>query len=100
MAATLTVLYTVPDDPEAFDKHYHDVHLPLVRRWPRIESAELTRVETTMGGENKYHLMTHIRFADRETLDAALAGEAGQEAGRDFRSVAPAGSFMIIGRTD
>ena len=100
MAVTLTVLYTVPDDPADFDRHYRDVHMPIVAKWQGVESVELTRIDATMGGAERYHLMTQIRFPDRATLDAALGSEAGAEAGRDFGSIAAPGSFMLIGETD
>ena len=36
MTVTLVVLYTLPYDPEAFDRHYVEVHAPLVDRVPGL----------------------------------------------------------------
>ena len=43
MAARLIVLYSQPEEPELFDAHYHDVHTPIVRRYPRIRGIRLTK---------------------------------------------------------
>ncbi|MER6274461.1 EthD family reductase [Streptomyces sp900105755] len=34
MTARFIALYETPADPAAFDRHYHAVHIPLVRRLP------------------------------------------------------------------
>jgi uncharacterized protein (TIGR02118 family) len=98
MAVKLTVVYTKPADPEAFDRHYHDVHLPIVARWPGLLRTELARVSGGPGGmSSPYHLITELYFPDRGALDAALGSEAGREAGKDFIAIAPEGSFMTVG---
>ncbi len=46
MTVKLVVLYTQPDDPDAFDEHYLGVHGPLVEKIPgllRWEGARFTR---------------------------------------------------------
>ncbi len=100
MTATLTVLYTVPDDPDEFDQHYQDVHVPIIKRFEGVQDITMTRVSATFGGEARYHLVTQVSFPDRGTLDAALGSEAGRESGKDFGEIAPPGSFMIIGEAD
>lgn len=97
MAATLTVLYTEPADPDAFDRHYQEVHLPIVRRWEGVEQITLTRISATLATDSRFHLMTQIRFTDRAALDAALGSPAGREAGADYAAIAPPGSFMLLG---
>ena len=32
----LIALYDLPDDPEAFDAHYRDVHSGIVARYPNL----------------------------------------------------------------
>jgi uncharacterized protein (TIGR02118 family) len=97
MSVKLTVVYGKPDDADGFDKHYHDVHMPMVGRWPGIERVEVAKVSGgPMGSPAPYHLITEIYFADEAALNEALSSEAGREAGKDFMSIAPQGSFMTV----
>jgi uncharacterized protein (TIGR02118 family) len=97
MTVKLTVLYTQPEDAAAFDKHYFDVHMPIVHRWPGVERAEVARVTGGPGGSPApWHLMAEIYFADEAALNAALGSDAGREAGKDFVAIAPPGSAMAV----
>jgi uncharacterized protein (TIGR02118 family) len=97
MTVKLTVVYGTPDDPETFDKHYADVHVPIVQRWPGVERIELAHVTGGPGGSpSDWHLIAEIYFADTDALNAALGSEAGREAGKDFMGIAPPGSFMTV----
>jgi uncharacterized protein (TIGR02118 family) len=97
MTVKLTVVYGNPDDAAAFDKHYHEVHMPIVGRWPGVERTEVAKVSGgPMGSPAPYHLITEIYFADEDALNAALSSDAGREAGQDFMGIAPPGSFMTV----
>ena len=97
MSVKLTVVYGKPDDADGFDKHYTEVHIPLVEKWPGVERIELANVSGgPMGSPSPYHLITEIYFADEAALNDALGSEAGREAGKDFMSIAPQGSFMTV----
>jgi uncharacterized protein (TIGR02118 family) len=97
MTVKLTVVYGAPDDAAEFDKHYHDVHMPIVERWPGVERVEMAKVTGGPGGSaSPYHLITEIYFADDDALNAALGSEAGGEAAKDFMAIAPSGSFMTV----
>lgn len=97
MTIKLTVVYGTPDDPDAFDKHYADVHMPIIERWPNVQRTEVARVTGgPMGSASPYHQITEIYFADEAALNEALASEAGAESGKDFMAIAPPGSFMTV----
>jgi len=97
MTVKLTVVYGTPDDPDVFDKHYNEVHVPLVERWPGLQRVEISKVSGGPGGSaSPYHLITEIYFADNDALNGALGSEAGREAGKDFMQIAPPGSFMTV----
>ena len=97
MTVKLTVVYGTPDDGDVFDKHYQEVHVPIVERWPGVERIEVAKVIGGPGGSpSPYHLITEIYFADNDALNAALGSEAGREAGKDFMQIASPGSFMTV----
>jgi uncharacterized protein (TIGR02118 family) len=92
----LIVLYNTPDDPDAFDAHYRDVHSPIVARYPNLRDTRLTKPEGVAGREAPYHLMAEMVFDSEADLDEALASEAGAESARDLRNFAGAGVTMFI----
>lgn len=97
MTVKLSVVYGKPDDPEAFDKHYAEVHMPIVGRWPGVERVELAKVTGgPLGSPSPYHQIAEIYFADENALNEALGSEAGRDAGKDFMGIAPPGSFMTV----
>lgn len=97
MTVKLTVVYGTPDDADAFDKHYFDVHMPIVERWPNLQRAEVARVSGgPMGSPAAYHLIAELYFTDEAALNEALGSPAGGEAAKDFGAIAPKGSFMTV----
>ena len=66
MTVKLVVLYTQPDDPDAFDRHYFATHMPLVNRVPGLQRAEAARfVAAADSGEQTYHRIAELYFADQ-----------------------------------
>lgn len=43
MTVKLVVLYTHPEDTDAFDRHYLGTHMPLVAKIPGLQRAETGR---------------------------------------------------------
>ena len=91
MAARLVALYQQPEDPAAFDAHYHDVHAPIILRYPGIRELRTTRVEPIGPRSTPYYLKAEMVFDTRADLDAAIASEAGIESARDLRNFAMSG---------
>ncbi len=101
MTVKLVVLYTRPDDVEAFEKHYLDVHAPLVERLPGLLRWEGVRlVAAPDGGDLAFHRMAELWFEDQAALDAALGSEAGEATAADYGRIAPPGSRMFVAVTD
>lgn len=93
--ATLLILFRTPQDPEAFERHYVGVHLPLARRMPGLRSV---RVDRTVGGDpalREYHLVTRMEFDSREDMRTALRSPQGLAAGNDLNEFAVDGYKMI-----
>ncbi|HTI29349.1 MAG TPA: EthD family reductase [Methylomirabilota bacterium] len=92
----LVALYSQPEDPDAFDTHYHKVHAPIVARYPKLVGVRLTKADGIGGRPAAFYLMTEMSFASRADLDEALASDAGRESGRDLRNFAGAGVSLFI----
>jgi uncharacterized protein (TIGR02118 family) len=80
----LTVLYGQPDDTEAFDRHYRDVHIPLAKKLPGLRRYTVSRGVAVAFGEDPAYLIAELDFDDLATLQAGMGTPEGQEAGRDM----------------
>jgi len=97
----LVVLYTQPDDPDAFDRYYLETHMPLVAKIPGLQRAETARFDAALDGSEKtYHRMAELYFADQPAVQAAFASEEGQATAADYQQIAPPGSRMFIAGLD
>jgi len=86
----LVALYKKPQDAEAFDAHYRDVHMPLIQQWPGLQRVEVGRVTGMPGGaEPPYYLIAEMYFADQDALRSAMRSPEGRAAGEDLQSFAP-----------
>ncbi|HEV7206806.1 MAG TPA: EthD family reductase [Jatrophihabitans sp.] len=101
MTVKLVVLYTQPDDADAFDKHYLAVHGPLVDTIPGLEHWEGARIVAAAdGGESTYHRIAELWFTDQSALQAALGSDEGKATAGDYQKIAPPGSRMFVAAVD
>lgn len=84
----LVALYTAPPDPEAFDRHYREIHLPLIERWPGLRRLEAGRITGAVGGQAPYYMMAEMYFDDADALRAAMRSVEGRAAADDLRTFA------------
>lgn len=97
MAAKLVVLYAKPDDSDAFDAHYRDVHGPLVDKIPGLQRWSVAKfVAAADGGEVAYYQIAELHFAAPGDIDAAFASDEGKAAAADYGQIAPEGSRMFV----
>ena len=92
----LIALYNAPDDTDAFDAHYRDVHSAIVSRYPNLRDVRLTTPAGVAGRPPAFYLMAEMIFDTAADLDAALVSDAGAESARDLRNFAGAGVTMFI----
>jgi uncharacterized protein (TIGR02118 family) len=85
----LVALYRTPADITAFDTHFTDVHLPLLRKFPGLRSLDVLRVTGAPIGESKYHVLIEAGFDTRDAMDVALASREGKAVARDLMAFAP-----------
>jgi uncharacterized protein (TIGR02118 family) len=96
MTVKLVVLYGQPDDPQAFDRHYINVHKPLVEALPGLVRFEAG----TFGTTAPFYRAADLYFHDRDALNAALNSPEGQATNADFAQIAPQGSQILIEELD
>lgn len=95
--ALMTVVYRTPADPEAFRRHYHDVHVPLARALPGLRSYEVTDgAVTTVSGDREVFMTAVLRFDDMAALRAAFASDAGRACAADRQRLAPGADGVLM----
>ncbi|WP_400162521.1 EthD family reductase [Brevibacillus sp. TJ4] len=84
----LIAVYRKPEDVEAFDKHYFEVHAPLAAKMPGLVKMEVSKVFGAPGGESDLHLIAEMYFESKEAMMEALSSPEGRASGKDLRSFA------------
>jgi len=84
----LVCLYARPSDPSAFDRHYHDVHMPLVRQVPGLARVEVARISGAPRGESPYYLITEMYWDSADAMQGSMASPEMRAVGRDARDFA------------
>lgn len=88
--ARMVVVYKKPKDPEAFDKHYFEVHVPLARQLPGLRNYEVSKGPViAIAGAQAPHLIGILYFDSMAALKEAFASECGKACAADRRILAP-----------
>jgi uncharacterized protein (TIGR02118 family) len=82
MTVRLLVVYETPADPDEFDRHYRDVHIPLVHRLPRLRRYVIGRDAEAVRGA-PYYLVTESEWDTMADLRAAFASPEGRATAAD-----------------
>lgn len=87
--ARVLVTYRKRENAAAFDAHYMQTHVPLVKAIPGLRRFDLSRGPVgTPAGESDVHLIATLHFDDVAAMQAGMASAEGRAAAAD------AGSFM------
>ncbi|MGI5133716.1 MULTISPECIES: EthD family reductase [unclassified Streptomyces] len=73
MTVRLLALYETPTDPERFDRHYREVHIPLGRRLPGLRRYPVSRDVAAVRGGAPYYLVAELEWDTMDDLRAAFA---------------------------
>lgn len=96
----LIALYRQPEDPAAFDKHYQEVHRPLVERVPGLQRIVVNRGVAAPWGTPAYYQIVEMHFADEAAFKTAMASPENAAAGNDVRKFAGTIVTLMIARAD
>jgi len=84
----LVALYKKPADIDAFEKHYTEVHTPLVRKMPGLQGMEVSHMTGSPAGEPKFYMMAEMYFEDKDAMFQALNSDEGKAAAKDVMGFA------------
>jgi len=85
----LIAIYRKPADPAAFERHYAEVHTPIVKSIPGLAKLVLNRsTPPPWGGDAAFYLIAEMHFPDAATFNAAMASPENRAAGKDLRQFA------------
>lgn len=91
MTARFLALYETPADPEAFDRHYREIHSPLGRRYTVGRDAAAVRGAP-------YYLVAELDWDTMDELRAAFASPEGRATAADavrLQELAPVRSMIF-----
>ena len=97
MTARFLALYETPADPEAFDRHYREIHIPLGRRLPGLRRYTVSRDVAALRGE-PYYLVAELDWDTMDDLRAAFASPEGRATAADaarLQELAPVRSMIF-----
>lgn len=83
MTVRFIALYETPADPEAFDRHYREVHIPLARRLPGVRRYTVGRDPAAVRGGAPCHLVAELEWDTMAELRAAFASPEGRATAAD-----------------
>lgn len=96
-----TVLYGHPTDADAFEKYYHETHIPLVGKTKGIIEFEWTKfLPNPDGSAPAYYRMAELYFAGPAEMQQALGSPEGKAMAADLANFATGGVTIIIGTVE
>lgn len=94
MVHRLIVQYGQPTDPAEFDRHYREVHVPLVQVIPGLTRFTIGHPASMDPTAPAPYLVAELDFESAEAMAAGMGSEAGRAAGVDVSTFATGGASM------
>ncbi len=97
----LSAIYGRPTDPEAFDRYYREVHIPLASRMVGLRSWKLTWSTAQTGDDlPPIHLIADLYADDETAMEAILASPEGIAAREDLANFVTGGVTFLSGHEE
>jgi uncharacterized protein (TIGR02118 family) len=95
--AMLMVTYGMPKDAAAFDRYYHDIHVPMTKKVPGLRKYQISRgpVQTPSGPSSCY-MVAVLYFDDMTAIQRAFSSPEGQAAAADVAVFASGGAEILM----
>lgn len=94
--ARFLVLWGPPTNPEAFDRHYREVHIPLAVQLPGLRRYTLSRNVAPIRGEQPLHQIAELDWDDMAALKHAFGSEVGRATADDVKQLAQWASVRSV----
>jgi uncharacterized protein (TIGR02118 family) len=88
--ARFLVLWDTPDDPDYFERHYREVHIPLVRQLRGVRRYTLSRNAVPVRGGDSCYRIAELDFDDITALREAFRSPVGQATAADVATLVSA----------
>jgi uncharacterized protein (TIGR02118 family) len=93
----LVAFFKQPENVEEFDRHYDEIHAPLMRQVPGLQRMVVSRGLRSFGVDSPYYLIAEMHFDDRDAFKTAMASDENKAAGKDVMSFAGSLVTMVHG---
>jgi uncharacterized protein (TIGR02118 family) len=93
----LIAMFKTPSDIVEFEKHYHEIHIPMVEKMPGLLKKEVSKISGMPGQESKYFLMAELYFENMDKLNESMASPEGKAASKDLMGFAKDYVIMMFG---
>lgn len=84
----LIAIYKIPNDKDAFEKHYQEVHAPLTMKVPLMKEFRLNKVFGGPMGASDLHVIAEMCFANKDDFKTAMKTPEAAASGKDLMSFA------------
>ena len=92
--ARFLVLWETPEDPDYFERHYREIHVPLVKKLPGVRRYTFSRNTRPVRGDLHYRI-AELDFDDLIALRQAFASPEGRAAASDVDTLASAAGAQV-----
>jgi uncharacterized protein (TIGR02118 family) len=89
-------LYDEPEDAEAFDRHYREIHIPLARKLRGLRRYTISRNARPIRGGDAYYLVAELDWDDMDALQRDFRSPEGQATADDVANLAPEGKVRSM----
>lgn len=84
----MLVVYSTPKNPDAFNKHYFDIHIPLAMKIPGLRKYETSKGPVVSPTGHTAFLVGILTFDDMAAMKAAFSSPEGLACAEDRKKFA------------
>ena len=92
--ARFLVLWGTPQDPDFFERHYREIHVPLVKKLPGVRRYTFSRDAAPVRGD-LYYRIAEVDFDDLTALRQAFASPEGRAAAADVDTLSSTAGAQV-----
>ena len=98
MTACFLAIYETPADPQAFDRHYTEIHIPLGRQLPGLRRYTVSHDLAAVRGGQQFYLVAELEWDTMDDLQVAFESPEGRATAADaarLQELAPVRSLIF-----